>query len=204
MPITLHLFGSWPHLSAPRAPASLRIHREIQQLLVKLGDKPSSFVGSSNWVGAIELSYILDEYLGVVSKILTVNRWVGSRGEGGGRLGGWLGNDWSTGPEQGVAMLDHQHLVGLAPCDIAVVRLHPVIMQHFTGCLRVLQYVFSSCSVQFPPLGVLLSFQGFRHPLPRSRAGSALSDACEFYPVTVLQPKAQACHNTHLIPVSII
>jgi hypothetical protein len=56
--------------------SNLHACREIQQLLVRLGDKPSSFVGSSNWVGAIELSYVLDEYLGVVSKILTVNRWV--------------------------------------------------------------------------------------------------------------------------------
>ncbi|EFJ48649.1 hypothetical protein VOLCADRAFT_60450, partial [Volvox carteri f. nagariensis] len=49
-------------------------HRTIQQVLACLGDKPSSFVGSCNWIGAIELSYILDEYLGVTSKILTVNR----------------------------------------------------------------------------------------------------------------------------------
>ncbi|GBF93356.1 ufm1-specific protease-like [Raphidocelis subcapitata] len=45
-------------------------HREIQSLLVKLGDKDPSFIGSSNWIGAIELSYVLSEYLG----ILTVNR----------------------------------------------------------------------------------------------------------------------------------
>ncbi|KAI8467628.1 MAG: peptidase family C78-domain-containing protein [Monoraphidium minutum] len=49
-------------------------HREIQSLLVKLGDKDASFIGSSNWIGAIELSYILDEYLGVTCKIMTVSR----------------------------------------------------------------------------------------------------------------------------------
>lgn len=54
-----------------------RAPREIQQTLVKIGDKGQSFVGSSNWIGAIELSYILDEYLGVTSKIITVNKWVG-------------------------------------------------------------------------------------------------------------------------------
>lgn len=48
--------------------------RTIQQVLAKLGDKPPSFVGSCNWIGAIELSFILDEYLGVSSKFLTVNR----------------------------------------------------------------------------------------------------------------------------------
>ncbi|GLC50821.1 hypothetical protein PLESTB_000435800 [Pleodorina starrii] len=49
-------------------------HKTIQQVLARLGDKPPSFVGSSNWIGAIELSYILDDYLGVTSKFLTVNR----------------------------------------------------------------------------------------------------------------------------------
>jgi len=45
------------------------LRREIQTLLVKLGDKHPSFIGSSNWIGAIELSYILNEYLGVTSKV---------------------------------------------------------------------------------------------------------------------------------------
>lgn len=49
-------------------------HRQIQEVLVALKDKEASFIGSSNWIGAIELSYILDEYLGVTSKVLTVNR----------------------------------------------------------------------------------------------------------------------------------
>ncbi|KAG2442271.1 hypothetical protein HXX76_002358 [Chlamydomonas incerta] len=49
-------------------------HKLIQQTLVKLGDKAPSFVGSSNWIGAIELSYVLDDYLGVQCKFLTVNR----------------------------------------------------------------------------------------------------------------------------------
>lgn len=43
---------------------------------MRLGDKPREFIGSRQWIGAIELSYILDEYLGVVSKIITVNRCV--------------------------------------------------------------------------------------------------------------------------------
>jgi len=49
-------------------------HREIQETLVRLGDKAQGFVGSSNWIGAIELSYLLDDYLGVTSKILTINK----------------------------------------------------------------------------------------------------------------------------------
>eukprot|EP00850_Spirogloea_muscicola_P002027 SM000007S20987 [mRNA] locus=s7:1290729:1296304:+ [translate_table: standard] len=47
-------------------------HRSIQQTLVDLGDKPPSFVGSCQWIGAIELSYILDQLLGVTCRILNI------------------------------------------------------------------------------------------------------------------------------------
>jgi hypothetical protein len=43
--------------------------RQIQEILVGLGDKEPSFVGSSNWIGAIELGYILDDYLGITCKV---------------------------------------------------------------------------------------------------------------------------------------
>lgn len=55
--------------------ASIRLYlfllacRQIQEVLVSLGDKESAFIGSNNWIGAIELSYILDEYLGITSKV---------------------------------------------------------------------------------------------------------------------------------------
>lgn len=39
--------------------------REIQQALVEIGDKDRSFVGSREWIGAIELSFVLDKLLGV-------------------------------------------------------------------------------------------------------------------------------------------
>ncbi|RLM98990.1 hypothetical protein C2845_PM06G27970 [Panicum miliaceum] len=41
-------------------------HREIQQVLVEIGDKDPSFIGSREWIGAIELSFVLDKLLGVV------------------------------------------------------------------------------------------------------------------------------------------
>ncbi|WOL12793.1 putative Ufm1-specific protease [Canna indica] len=47
-------------------------HREIQQALVDIGDKEHSFVGSREWIGAIELSYVLDKLLGVSCKIINV------------------------------------------------------------------------------------------------------------------------------------
>ena len=36
------------------------------------GDKEPAFIGSSQWVGAVVLSYVLDQLLGVSSKIITV------------------------------------------------------------------------------------------------------------------------------------
>ncbi|PIN18298.1 hypothetical protein CDL12_09038 [Handroanthus impetiginosus] len=47
-------------------------HREIQQSLVEVGDKEPSFVGSREWIGAIELSFVLDKLLGVSCKVINV------------------------------------------------------------------------------------------------------------------------------------
>ncbi|KAH7681528.1 Peptidase C78 ubiquitin fold modifier-specific peptidase 1/ 2 protein [Dioscorea alata] len=47
-------------------------HRAIQQALVEIGDKEPSFVGSREWIGAIELSFVLDKLLGVTCKIMNV------------------------------------------------------------------------------------------------------------------------------------
>ncbi|CAM0874778.1 unnamed protein product [Alopecurus aequalis] len=47
-------------------------HREIQQVLVEIGDKDPSFVGSREWIGAIELSFVLDKLLGVSCRIINV------------------------------------------------------------------------------------------------------------------------------------
>lgn len=47
-------------------------HREIQATLAELGDKPASFVGSHDWIGAIEISLCLQRMYGVESRILNV------------------------------------------------------------------------------------------------------------------------------------
>ncbi|KAL6542002.1 hypothetical protein OROGR_011488 [Orobanche gracilis] len=47
-------------------------HREIQQALVEIGDKDPSFIGSCEWIGAIELSFVLDKLLGVSCKVINV------------------------------------------------------------------------------------------------------------------------------------
>lgn len=43
----------------------MHFYREIQQSLVEIGDKDPLFIGSREWIGAIELSFVLDKLLGV-------------------------------------------------------------------------------------------------------------------------------------------
>ena len=38
----------------------------------RAGDKPQAFVGSREWIGAIELGYVLDQLLQVQHKVITV------------------------------------------------------------------------------------------------------------------------------------
>jgi hypothetical protein len=49
-------------------------HSEIQQALVDLEDKPKSFVGSSKWIGSMEISFCLSKLLNVESRVLFVNK----------------------------------------------------------------------------------------------------------------------------------
>lgn len=53
--------------------APIPTHKEIQQCLVKIGDKTSSFIGSKNWIGSTEVGFVLDTMLGVRSKIIFAN-----------------------------------------------------------------------------------------------------------------------------------
>lgn len=41
-------------------------------MLVEIGDKPKSFIGTKDWIGALEVSYVLNKKLGVESKILFI------------------------------------------------------------------------------------------------------------------------------------
>ena len=49
-------------------------HRDIQQALVDMGDKPKSFIGSKKWIGSMEISFCLSHMLNVDCKILSVSR----------------------------------------------------------------------------------------------------------------------------------
>ena len=42
---------------------------EIQKTLVKIGDKETKFLNSTDWIGANECAYVLDELLKVECKI---------------------------------------------------------------------------------------------------------------------------------------
>ncbi|CAB3986148.1 Hypothetical predicted protein [Paramuricea clavata] len=48
-------------------------HRSIQEALVALGDKQTSFIGSKKWIGSFEVNLCLDYFLDVSSKIMAVN-----------------------------------------------------------------------------------------------------------------------------------
>ena len=40
-------------------------HRQMQEALVKVGDKAASFVDSKEWIGSFEVSTVLNQLLGV-------------------------------------------------------------------------------------------------------------------------------------------
>lgn len=49
-------------------------HTQIQQALVDAGDKEPRFVGSRQWIGSIEVQVVLNQLLGVTSKIMFVSQ----------------------------------------------------------------------------------------------------------------------------------
>uniref|UniRef100_A0A1A8RP32 Ufm1-specific protease 2 n=1 Tax=Nothobranchius rachovii TaxID=451742 RepID=A0A1A8RP32_9TELE len=53
---------------------SVPSHKEIQQALVDVGDKQTSFVGSRQWIGSIEVQAVLNHLLGITSKIMFVSQ----------------------------------------------------------------------------------------------------------------------------------
>lgn len=46
--------------------------RNIQEILVKIGDKPQSIVGSREWIGTVEASYIFDELFNIPSYLIHI------------------------------------------------------------------------------------------------------------------------------------
>ncbi|KAI5630435.1 ufm1-specific protease 2 isoform X1, partial [Silurus asotus] len=70
---SLQTICSW-FLQQGYTETSVPTHKQIQQALVDVGDKEPSFVGSRQWIGSIEVQAVLNQLLGVNSKILFVSR----------------------------------------------------------------------------------------------------------------------------------
>ncbi|CAF4662125.1 unnamed protein product, partial [Rotaria socialis] len=49
-------------------------HSEIQQILIDIEDKPKKFLNSRQWIGSMEVSFVLQNYLDVECKIIRVER----------------------------------------------------------------------------------------------------------------------------------
>lgn len=46
--------------------------KNIQEILVKIGDKPQTIIGSRDWIGSVEASYIFDELFGIPSYLIHI------------------------------------------------------------------------------------------------------------------------------------
>ncbi|VDL61079.1 unnamed protein product [Hymenolepis diminuta] len=62
----------WQGIVSPLQP--LPSHRSIQEALVKVGDKPSKFIGSRQWIGSLEVSFCISELYGVQCRLIPVAR----------------------------------------------------------------------------------------------------------------------------------
>lgn len=56
--------------------------KDIQKCLVDIGDKPSNFNGSKQWIGSTEVNFVLNSLMNITSKILYVSAGeeMGSKG----------------------------------------------------------------------------------------------------------------------------
>ncbi|KAI2799670.1 Ufm1-specific protease 2 [Blomia tropicalis] len=57
------------YINIDRAPS----HKQIQEALVEVGDKPANFVGSNKWIGSQEVFCVLNHLYGIESKIIFIN-----------------------------------------------------------------------------------------------------------------------------------
>jgi Peptidase family C78 len=69
---SLQTICSWFALQGYVPLASVPTHRQIQETLVRIGDKQPRFAGSREWIGAIELSLCLDTLYGVSCRVLNL------------------------------------------------------------------------------------------------------------------------------------
>lgn len=69
---SLQTLCSWFRLQG-FSDADVPDHRAIQKYLVEIGDKPSSFVGSKQWIGSTEVSMCMEGFMQVQCRILRVD-----------------------------------------------------------------------------------------------------------------------------------
>ncbi|XP_050429656.1 ufm1-specific protease 2-like [Adelges cooleyi] len=67
---TLYSWFRWQGWTNKPVPSIL----DIQQTLVDMGDKPKQFVGSKDWIGSLEVSYVLDSHLGATCRIMSLRQ----------------------------------------------------------------------------------------------------------------------------------
>jgi len=129
---SLQTLASWFHQQGytDREPPT---HREIQQCLVDMGDKPASFVGSKQWIGSTEVNYCLSHLLGVESRILHVSS--GAELGGKGRALQQHFRDQGTPVMIGGGVLAHT-ILGVRWDEASGETHYLVLDPHYTGAER--------------------------------------------------------------------
>lgn len=105
-------------------------HRQIQETLVEIGDKPKKFVGSRLWIGSIEVSNVLSQQLGITSKIMTLSR--GSEMESRGRELAYHFDTVGTPIMIGGGVLAHT-IIGVCFSEITGETRFLILDPHYTG-----------------------------------------------------------------------
>jgi hypothetical protein len=70
---SLQTLISWFALQGYAQVTRVPNHAEIQKVLVEIGDKPSSFVGSKQWIGSQEVGFVLNQLYQIDSKFMCVS-----------------------------------------------------------------------------------------------------------------------------------
>ncbi|KRT82016.1 Peptidase, partial [Oryctes borbonicus] len=66
---SLQTLASWFYLQG-YTEKPVPTFKEIQKCLVDIGDKPSNFIGSKQWIGSTEVNFVLSSLLNITCKIL--------------------------------------------------------------------------------------------------------------------------------------
>lgn len=66
---SLQTLASWFHLQG-YTDKPVPTFKDIQKCLVDIGDKPTNFIGSRQWIGSTEVNFVLESLLNITCKIL--------------------------------------------------------------------------------------------------------------------------------------